>query len=251
MTYSKSLQLPAMISACVLALIIGGCGQTDNKNLRGQNSARPDLTPKTVGEDDATGKKNPHEDEKEKEKESDQEEEKDEGSVALQKIKSSVGLKNYEQINESMAVITGVPSTTAAVRTVFAELSTSMPTDHDIKGFLGSQQVSVFKLAVEYCDALVKDPARRALFFPGVNFAGTPATVLNASGKQQIADTLVTKIWGKDLDFLPPHNESVATVIGLIDGVLVGKNTATVAVTSAVITGTCTAVLASAPSIMY
>jgi hypothetical protein len=251
MTYSKSKHFPAMIATCIAALIIGGCGQTDNKNLRGQNSGRPDLTPKIVGDDDATGKKNPHEDESEKEKEPEQEEKKEDEVVALQKIKSSVGLKNYEQINESMAVITGIPTTTAAVRAVFAELSTSMPTDNDIKGFLGSQQVSVFKLAVEYCDALVKDPAKRALFFPGVNFAGTPAAVLNATGKQQIADTLVTKIWGKDLDFLPPHNESVAMVTGLIDNVLVGKNTATVAVTGAVITGTCTAVLASAPSIMY
>jgi hypothetical protein len=256
MTYTKGIQLPGTIAVWILALVVGGCGQTETKSLRGQNVTSPDLTPKDIGEDDAVGKKGQVEKEKEKEPEKEQEKDpeedpKKEEVIPLQKIQASVGLKNYEQINSSMSVITGIDATTPAVRTVFATLTTSMPTDNDIKGFLGSQQVSVFKLAVEYCDALTKDVAKRAAFFPGFNFAGTPAAVLNASGKQEIADTLVTKIWGKDLDFLPPHTESVATVMGLIDNILVGKNTATVAVTGAVVTGACTAVLASAPSIMY
>ena len=253
MTYTKSIQLPGMIAAVLVALIAVGCGQTDNKNHRGQNANRGDLTPKNMGEGEATGEKGPVIEKEQEPKEEDpvHEEKKPEEAVPLQRIESSVCLKNYDQINASMAVITGIPETTPAVRAVFATLTTSMPTDNDIKGFLGSQQVSIFKLAVEYCDALVKDPAKRALFFPGFNFAGTPATVLNATGKQNIADTLVTKIWGKDLDFLPPHAESVASVLGLIDNVMVGKNAATVAVTGAVITGACTSVLASAPSIMY
>lgn len=252
MTYTKGIQLPGTIAVWILALVVGGCGQTETKSLRGQNVTSPDLTPKNIGEDDAVAKKGSGEKEKEKEPEIEPDQEpKKEEVVPLQKIQASVGLKNYDQINSSMSVITGIEATTPAVRTVFATLTTSMPTDNDIKGFLGSQQVSVFKLAVEYCDALVKDATKRAVFFPGFNFAGTPAAVLNASGKQEIADTLVTKIWGKDLDFLPPHTESVATVMGLIDNILVGKNTATVAVTGAVVTGACTAVLASAPSIMY
>ncbi len=252
MTYTKGIQLPGMIVAVIAAVIVAmtavGCGQIDNKDLRGQNATRPDLTPKNIGEGDGTGKKdkNPGKDEI-----PGHEEEKPAEKVPLQKIEAAVGLKNYEQINASMSVITGIAATTPAVRTAFATLTTSMPTDNDIKGFLGSQQVSIFKLAVEYCDALVKDPAKRAEFFPGFNFAGTPAAVLNASGKQGIADTLVTKIWGKDLDFLPPHTESVATVMSLIDNVLVGKITTQVAVTGAVVTGACTAVLASAPAIMY
>jgi len=253
MTNPNGLQIPGMIVACVL--VLGGCGQTDSKNLRGQGANKPDLTPRIIDGDDAVGKKEETKDEEKPKKDphghEEEEVEKEEDVVPLQRIQASVGLKNYDQINASMSVITGIAATTPAVRNVFTNLTTSLPTDNDIKGFLGSQQVSIFKLAVEYCDALVRDPARRAEFFPGFNFAGTPAAVLNASGKQDIADTLVTKIWGKDLDFLPPHAESVDTVVGLIDNVLIGKNTAQVAVTGAVVTGACTAVLASAPAIMY
>lgn len=250
MTYAKGLKVSGLISILSAALVFAGCGNSSGKNLRSRNSGNPDLTPERVeNEGDATAKKKPADTEKgtvvtEETTETP-------GEVPLAKIEAAVGLRNYEQINATMSVITGVPGTTAAVRTVFNNLTTSMPTDNDIKGFVGSQQVSVFKLAVEYCDALVKDATKRAEFFPGFNFAGTPAVVLDATGKAGIADTLISKIWGKDLDFLPAHAESVASVVSLIDSVLVGKNTGQAAVTSAVVTGVCTAVLASAPAIMY
>lgn len=251
MTYAKGLIVSGLCSVLTVAVVFSGCGSSGSKNLRSRNSGNPDLTPKQVENDgDATAEKKPA-DETKKEEKVETETEVTPEVIPLSKIEASVGLRNYDQINATMSVITGIPTTTAAVKAVFVSLTTSMPTDSDIKGFLGSQQVSVFKLAVEYCDALVKDPAKRAEFFPGFNFAGTPAAALDASGKASLADTLVSKIWGKDLDFLPVHSQSVASVVALIDGVLVGKNTGQAAVTGAVVTGVCTAVLSSAPAIMY
>ena len=251
MTYAKGLIVSGWCSLLSVALVLTSCGQGDGKSLRSRNSGKPNLTPKQVENDaDATGEKE-ETTKTEDEKTPDDTDTETTEEVPLQKIQASIGLRNYEQIDATMAVITGVPNTTAGIRTVFNNLTTSMPTDNDIKGFLGSQQVAVFKLAVEYCDALVKDPTKRAEFFPGFDFGGTPAAVLNASGKQDIADTLITKVWGKDLDFLPAHSESVASVVALIDDVLVGKNANQAAVTGAVVTGVCTAVLSSAPAVMY
>lgn len=255
MSYAKGLFASGWC-ALLTAMLIVGCGQSEVKDGRSRSSRDADLTPKRVTNDaDA----NPHADDGDDPVKKDEPKKEDPvktpedpvEEVPLAKIQAAIGLRNYEQINATMSVITGVPSTTANVRTVFTNLTTSLPTDNDIKGFLGSQQVSVFKLAVEYCDALVKDATKRAEFFPGFNFAGTPTAVLNASGKQDIADTLISKVWGKDLDFLPDHAESVASVVALIDDILVGKNMNQAAVTGAVVTGACTAVLASAPAVMY
>jgi hypothetical protein len=255
MTYAKGLLVTGWCSLLTAMLVVSGCGQTQTKDGRSRRNGSGDLTPKQVENDaDANPQKNDGEnddkDQPKKEEPKETPEEKPE-EIPLAKIEAAIGLRNYDQINATMSVITGIPSSTRAVRTVFNNLTTSLPTDNDIKGFIGSAQVSVFKLAVEYCDALVKDTTKRADFFPGFNFAGTPAAVLNASGKQDIADTLISKVWGKDLDFLPNHAESVASVVSLIDDILVGKNMNTAAVTPAVVTGACTAVLASAPAVMY
>lgn len=171
---------------------------------------------------------------------------------SIQGVFTAAGLRNFEQINATMSTVTGVPMTTTAVRNLFNnELATSLPTDNDVKAFLGSHQVAVFKLAVQYCESLVADTTRRGAVFGTFNFAGTPAASLNATGKAAVADALITRFWGKDLESLPPHAESVDMVESVIDQLLVGKNLNTAAVTPVIITGACTAVLASAPVTMY
>lgn len=163
------------------------------------------------------------------------------------------GLRNYDQINATMSTLTGIPRTNATVKAEFnTNLATSLPTDNDVRAFLGSQQVAVFKLAVEYCDALVKDTTgARTAVFGTFNFGATPAVAFDAAGKDALADLLVTKFWGKDLSSLPPHGESVDAVVAIIDSLLAGKTMTTVAVTPAVVTGVCTATLAAAPVTMF
>ena len=166
----------------------------------------------------------------------------------IKMLTTSVGLRNYEQINATMATVTGVPLTTVAVRDLFNnQLATSLPTDNDIRAFLGSQQVAVYKLAVSYCEALVTSPALRANVFGPFNFAGTPAASLNAAGKTAVAEALIAKFWGKDLDGLPPFQQSTAQVVALIDQLLLGKSLTTVTVTPVVVMAACAATLSSAP----
>ncbi len=170
----------------------------------------------------------------------------------VQTVFVKAGLRNFNQINATMSTLTGVPRTNATVRTEFVtNLATSLPTDNDVKAFLGSQQVAVFKLAVEYCDALVKDTTLRAQVFGTFNFAATPAVAFNAAGKQAVAEALVGKFWGKDLTSLPAHAESTDEVVALLDALLQGKTMTTVAVTPAVVTATCAATLASAPVTIF
>ena len=170
----------------------------------------------------------------------------------VQQFFVNAGMRNYAQINATMSLLTGVPRSNATVSQVFtANLTTALPTDNDIKSFLGSQQVAVFKLAVEYCDAMVKDANISRAFFGSVTVTGAPSAVFSAQGKAAVADVFVSKFWGKNLASLPAHDQNVAMTVQLIDQLLANKDQNNAAVTLPVLTGTCAGVLSAAPVTMY
>ncbi len=162
----------------------------------------------------------------------------------------AVGMRNFRQINDVMSVLTGVPRTNANVTAAFALLETALPDSNDIRTFNGSHQVAISKLAVEYCDAMVEDPALSALAIPGFNFAALPNVAFDAAGKATVGKALVAKFWGSGLDSLPPEAELVETLSDLIDAVVAGKaNTAVI--TKNVVKGVCVSLLASSQVLLY
>ena len=258
------MKLKQLTTLAALLALSTACGSNEAKNKRSLGTSEDGLDPRKVHSEDAAaanpgGEGNDGKDDKTVKKDgeadagnTDDAEDGAEGGATdgadggdklppVNQVVVKAGLRNYEQINATMSTLTGVPRTNATVRTEFVtNLSTSLPTNNDVRAFLGSQQVAVFKLAVEYCDALVKDTVNRGSVFGAFNFAAAPSVAFSAAGKGALADALVTKFWGKDLASLPPHAESVDAVVAVIDGMLVGKNLATVAVTPAVATAVCT-----------
>lgn len=169
----------------------------------------------------------------------------------IQKIFPKTGIRNFSQINATMSTLTGVPTTNAQITAFYNAQATSLPTDNDVKGFIGSQQVAVFKLAVEYCDVLVKDTTLRTSIFGNFNFAAAPNVAFATDAKNALADSLVSKFWGKNLSTLAPHAENVAMVVTLIDDLLNGRDLTVATQTPAIATGTCAGVLSSAPVTLY
>jgi hypothetical protein len=169
----------------------------------------------------------------------------------IQKIFPKTGIRNFAQINATMSTLTGVPTTNAQVTAFYNAQATSLPTDNDVKGFIGSQQVAVFKLAVEYCDVLVKDTTLRTSIFGNFNFAAAPNVAFATDAKNALADALVTKFWGKNLSTLSPHSENVTMVVTLIDELLNGRDLTVATQTPGIATGTCAGVLSSAPVTLY
>jgi len=172
----------------------------------------------------------------------------------VQQTLVTAGLRNYDQVNATMATLTGIPRTNAAVVTSFNTLATSLPTETDVKAFIGSQQVSIYKLAVSYCDELINDTAnaaQRTAVFGSFNFSAPLSSAFNAAGQQAFADIIITKFWGKDLASLPPHDASVKQATDLIAALLQGKDMTSTKLTPAVATAVCTAALASAPVTMF
>jgi hypothetical protein len=163
-----------------------------------------------------------------------------------------VGIRNYAAVNATMAALTGVPPTTAAVQTAFNSLATAMPTDTNVQAFLGSNQVAVYKLAVEYCNALSNDTTQRAAVYGAFNFAAAPAAAFTPPATSALADALIAKFWGTGLASLPDHQTSVAGLTAFINDLVASKGaSAATTMTPAIVTAACTVALASAPVTLY
>ncbi|MDE2136653.1 MAG: LamG domain-containing protein [Gammaproteobacteria bacterium] len=105
------------------------------------------------------------------------------------------GIATYERVNNSFALITGVPVTDPVVQPLFASSQQSMPATSLISGFIASQQTAISALANAYCGELMASGAQRDAFFGtgldsslsasasgffGASGSGNRAIVLNA-----------------------------------------------------------------------
>ncbi len=118
-------------------------------------------------------------------------------------IGAKVGIKTFDKINTSFAVITGVATDTPNIEQSYTELKQSLPSSVDPSGFNGAVQTVIAKLALEYCDQLLESAALRDDFFSGVNLNLSPEQALDSVGRAEIASLLYDKMFGVDLEGQP------------------------------------------------
>jgi len=115
-----------------------------------------------------------------------------------------IGLRIFDEINASMAEITGVSTEQSGVDSVFATIKQQLPTVENIGGFLSAHQMAISQLAIEYCSALVDnngDTLREDYFlgfFPAI-------------GNPEAADTAFDSPLKRDLVITPLINNIVGT----------------------------------------
>lgn len=160
---------------------------------------------------------------------------------------TNIGVRNFEQVNEAMSVVTGIPPTTAAVQTAFAELKTQMPDNNDIRAFLAAHQAAFTKLAVEYCDAMLNDATKQQELFGTVSLTTAPRTFFTPENKIMVSKAFVKRFWGEGRSDTMTAAELEPLTGTLIDEILAGKNTGDTTLTLRVLKGVCTAYLAASP----
>jgi Concanavalin A-like lectin/glucanases superfamily len=102
---------------------------------------------------------------------------------------SDIGLHVYDELNASMAGITGVSPGLSAVNTTYQTVEQQLPTVPNIQGFLPSQEIGISQLAIQYCSALVSDPTLEPAFFPGLNLNQTPAAAYGTNAGMDLVIT--------------------------------------------------------------
>lgn len=160
-----------------------------------------------------------------------------------------VGVKNFEEINMTMSVLTGVPYTTNAIKNVYRDISVLLPTTNDIKTFVGANQVSIVKLAGEYCYELVRVSGYRSIIWPNVNFGESSATAFSDAKRDYIIDMMMQKFWNVSADQFYLYNMERNELFLLIDEILMGENSNSTT-TQNTIRAVCTAALSSAHTIL-
>lgn len=165
------------------------------------------------------------------------------------------GIRNFQQVNDTMAALTGLPATNGAVSTTFQELTQQLPGTADIRSFVSSNQVAVLKLALEYCDQMVESTAIRGAFF-GTQFEFDQPVMTAFSDQTKrnlIIDPLIDRMVGVGLTSQPSPAAIRALLDTLIDDLTAGCTATTCGAvqTRTVVKATCAAMLSSAVAQIY
>ncbi len=94
-----------------------------------------------------------------------------------------IGLRTFDEINATMAVLTGVDPTLDAISGpdgTYTLVKQQLPSNDNIGGFVSAHQVGIAQLAIEYCHILVEEASLSSTFFPGFNF-DTPLTAIDSN----------------------------------------------------------------------
>jgi len=158
------------------------------------------------------------------------------------------GLRTFEQINNTMATLTGVSKN--VTNATFNDLRQQLPGAPNLGSFVSAHQVGVAKLSLEYCDALVESGSLRTAFFGSFEFNSAVSTAFSNQTKRNIIiNNLVNKMVGTNLDSQPTMTDIQPELDMLIDQLTLGCNVAAdcdAARTRTVVKAACAAVLGSA-----
>ena len=104
---------------------------------------------------------------------------------------AQVGVRDFAEINASMAALTSVASNRIEVLTTYLKLRQQLPSVTSIDSYLPSNQMAVTQLAIRYCDTLVEDNTLRASYFPDLDFTYNLNNGVNQSFKDSLIDPLM------------------------------------------------------------
>ena len=146
--------------------------------------------------------------------------------------------------------MTGVAKTRPAVLNTFSTVKQQLPTIENIGGFLSSHQMAVTQMAIQYCDALIKDGQARAAFFPGFDFTASAGTAFDHSGKSLITGPLLARFVGENLSTQPAALDIQTELGSLIDKLTPCSGEDCNGRTETIVKASCAAVLGSATTLV-
>jgi mono/diheme cytochrome c family protein len=186
--------------------------------------------------------------------------------------KSAVMIRSFEEINASMAKMTGVDRTIARVNQnnvidggsadnngTYVKVKQGLPSSSDIQTFVPSQQMAITQLAIEYCNALVEDNGTsipRATYFPGITFsASSPQFAFTGAERDLVIDPLLARVFNVDgateLSTMPAATTVRNHLYTLMDDLNNScSGNCSVARSMTIIKSTCAAAVASAPMLL-
>lgn len=123
---------------------------------------------------------------------------------------ADIGLRDFAEINATMAALTGVAQSNEAVKTTFEKLKQQLPSVTQIDSFLAANQMAITQLAIKYCDQLVETESLRSAFFSGFDFSQPASSAFSSQDKNRIFTPLHDGFLGQNLADQPETSAVIA-----------------------------------------
>jgi len=162
-------------------------------------------------------------------------------------VVADIGVRTFAQVNSTLSVLTGVPTSNAAVSQTYQAVQQQLPPTPTLEGFSSANQVGIAQLAIQYCNTMVNTPAYSAVGMPGVTLSATQFQ--SQPGIDQVTGALAARVLGSGLNSQPAAS-TLTGATGELD-LLIGRLCSTSACNSllrvqAVTAATCAAAFGSA-----
>ncbi|MGB0998594.1 MAG: LamG domain-containing protein, partial [Pseudomonadales bacterium] len=166
-------------------------------------------------------------------------------------VAADIGLKTFDEINATMAAVTGVSRTVTGVADTYQTIRQQLPSAENVEGFLSAHQMAVTQLAIQYCDALVENINLRASYFPGLDFGAAANEAFDTPAERDLMITpILNNMVGDNLGSQPANAGVETELNNLIDTLTACGAGCAADRTETVVKASCAAVLGSAVTLV-
>ncbi|MEM0910543.1 MAG: LamG domain-containing protein [Pseudomonadota bacterium] len=161
---------------------------------------------------------------------------------------SEIGIRDFAEINASMAALTDVNPQQTDVLATYNTLRQQLPTVTRIGSFLTANQMAITQMSIKYCDALVENNQLRVSYFPSMDFSHNANNGFDQSIKDAIVQPILQRMLGDQIVTQPDSTNVANELNTLIDRLSAcsSNNSCAANTTTNVVKATCAAVLGSA-----
>jgi Concanavalin A-like lectin/glucanases superfamily len=157
-------------------------------------------------------------------------------------VVADIGVKTFAQINSTLSLLTGVPTSDANVSATYLAVQQQLPPTPTLEGFSSANQVGIAQLAIQYCNEMVNNPTYLSQVLPGVTI--NASTYPGNTGA--VTSALAARVLGSGLHSQPAAS-TVTTELGtLISNLCTTSACTTTARAQAVTAAVCAAAFGSA-----
>ncbi len=135
---------------------------------------------------------------------------------------SDIGVRTFDEINATIAKITGIAVTNTEVTTVFNQYRQQLPTVENIDAFLSSHQMAIAQLALTSCSERVEadrllPTGNSSRLFTHIDFSATASSAFDTAEKRAFAiDPILNAVLSLNLASQPDPAE-IFSLLGSTD----------------------------------
>jgi hypothetical protein len=148
-------------------------------------------------------------------------------------VAADIGVKTFAQVNSTLSVLTGVPTTDPNVSATYLAVQQQLPPTPILEAFSSANQVGIAQLAIQYCNVMVNNPAYVSKVLPNVTLSA--GLFSSQSGMDSVTGPLAARVLGSGLKSMP----AATTLTGPYNGPGTGTGELTNLITELCTTSAC------------